>query len=192
MATGRPRFLLFFSPTPGEGCCLCATLKTALYILGSLDCIASIAFIINALSLGLSGGGRFLDADMTLCALPFAIMGMQGMSRSDVDKLHYYSVFKQIQAIATIINSVLIMFACGDYCTQYAAAGVLGNMWAWYLAYVVWSAEVQVAEGKGLLAQYGRHTAAEMGMGKRGAPVAYAPPMPMQGMSNAPIKLTDS
>lgn len=192
MATGRPRFLLFFTPTPGEGCCFCATLKTAVYILGVLDCIASIGLIGNALNLALSGGGFFLDADMNLCALPFAIMGMQGMSRSDVDKLHYYSVFKQIDAIATIINSALIMFACGDYCAQYASAGVVGNLLAWYFAYVVWSAEVQVSEGKGLLAQYGRQAAAEMGMGKRGLPVTYAPPMPMQGMSNSPIKLTDS
>jgi hypothetical protein len=192
MATSRPRFLLFFNQNPGESCCCCVTLKTAVYIFGALDCFASVGIILQSISIALSGGGQFPDADMSLCALPFAVIGMQGMSRSDVDKLHYYSVFKQIQAIACIINSFLIMFACGDYCWQYAWIGVLGNLLAWYCAYVVWSAEVQVAEGKGLLAQYGRQTAAEMGMGKRSVPVAYSPPMPMQGMSNDPIKLTDS
>ena len=192
MATSRPRFLLFFNQNPGESCCFCCTLKTAVYILGTLDCLTSLGIIINAIRLALSGGGEFLFADMSLCALPFALLGMQGMSKSDVDKLHYYSVFKQIQAIACIINSFLIMFACGDYCWDYAWKGFICNLFSWYYAYVVWSAEVQVAEGKGLLAQYGRQTAAEMGMGKRSVPVAYSPPMPMQGMSNDPIKLTDS
>ena len=66
------------------------------------------------------------------------------------------------------------------------------NGFAWYYAYVVWSAEVQVTEGKGLLAQYGRQTATAMNIGKGAYPMAYAPPMQMQGMDSAPIKLTDS
>lgn len=152
--------------------------------------MVSLLTIIGALSTALSGGGVYLNADMNICAFPFALLGMQGMSRLDVEKLHLYSVYKQIQAIATIINCVLIMFVCGDYCWELSVNGMFMIAFAHYFSYVIWSAEVQLLEGNGLMASYGRQTAASIAV-KSPYSVPYSPPVQIQGADSAPIRLTD-
>jgi hypothetical protein len=149
---------LCFEMTPATGCFgNFLPLQTGVVLIALLDILGALVFetfkyIVSATVYSLTGIVS-VPSDISASAPIFAIAGVFGIRNMETDKLHFYSLFKQIEFVVRTINLVIFGFnlSTGIFCFM-----ILYSAYTGYCAFVVWSTYELVKSDEGMLAKHGQ------------------------------------
>lgn len=95
-----------------------------------------------------------------ITTIPFAFIGFAGILNTNAEQLRVYSVYKRLEAVFFCIFTLLfhLLVICPVYDCDIMLATLITIVRSWYnfyIAYIVWSADVRLQHNEGILVNHG-------------------------------------
>jgi hypothetical protein len=155
---------------PSKGiCCKTFTLKFGLILTGVLDIVLGVMRLLDLLVI-IQEHIYYMSTVVTvfivlndiasIVAIPFAVLGMRGINLQNLTRVHIYSIYKQVEAIALFVFTFIFYFfvICPNFdcdLVLFFIIWCIRSAYNFYLSYIVWSADVRLSNNEDLLVLHG-------------------------------------
>mmetsp|Transcript_32187 Transcript_32187/g.55600 ORF Transcript_32187/g.55600 Transcript_32187/m.55600 type:complete len:214 (-) Transcript_32187:5404-6045(-) len=155
---------------PSKGiCCKALTLKFGVLLTGILDIVLGILRLFDLLLI-IQHHINYLNTTVTafivlndivsIVAIPFGYLGIRGINKQNLTRVHVYSIYKQAEALALFFFTFIFYFfvICPNFdCDMVLFFGIwcVRSAYNFYLSYIVWSADIRLANNEELLVMHG-------------------------------------
>ena len=151
-STSKFLFCLFH---PLDSCFLGVTLRNGVTVVGALD--VALALVTSAALLGLAPRCLLLDEHkptvdlwLLVTALPFAVLGLLGITQLHRAKVDLYSYYKHFEYVAVIILTCRAVFHADLWDYPWVAYAFYASRLVidFYMLLIVWSCSTRMANGQ--------------------------------------------